>query len=290
MSNENLIIVKQLPVIEEALQSISEDIESHVSAVLAMDCTEDNYKEIKKYRTELGNMFRELEERRKDVKKKILTPYEQFEDIYKHYVTNIFKPADEQIKSKIQSVENGLKQQKKDAAISYFNEYAKSVGIDFVSFDNMRIDVTMSVSAKKLKESSKLFLDKIVDDLKLIDIQEYKAEILVEYKKSLNVSQAVTIVNERHKAIEDERKRAEAAAAAEVAKNEAVVKVDEAIAEENTNREELFSAPVVSDIPVEQSIETAKVYSVSFKAYGTIKQLKSLKEFMIKEGIRYEQL
>ena len=53
------------------------------------------------------------------------------------------------------------------------------------------------------------FIDKIADDLNLIDTQEHKAEILVEYKQSLNVSNAITTVNNRFKAIEEEKAKQE---------------------------------------------------------------------------------
>ena len=62
---------------------------------------------------------------------------------------------------------------------------------------------------KSLKEQAKQFIDKIVDDLKLIETQEHKAEILVEYKQTLNVAQAITTVTNRFKAIEEEKKKIE---------------------------------------------------------------------------------
>lgn len=42
--------------------------------------------------------------------------------------------------------------------------------------------------------------------------------------------------------------------------------------------------------PVETEIkpQEEKIFAVQFKAYGTRQQLKQLKEFMKKEGIRYE--
>ena len=43
----------------------------------------------------------------------------------------------------------------------------------------------------------------------LIDTQEHKVEILVEYKQHMNVSQAITTVSERHKAIETENAKIE---------------------------------------------------------------------------------
>ena len=68
-----------------------------------------------------------------------------------------------------------------------------------------KINVTLSASLKSLKEQAKLFIDTVEGDLRLIDTQEYKTEILVEYKKSLDVSDAITTVVDRHKEIEVEK-------------------------------------------------------------------------------------
>ena len=88
-------------------------------------------------------------------------------------------------------------------------KYLNSKNIDFVTFESANINVTLTASMKSLKEQAKNFIDKIVDDLNLIDTQEHKAEILVEYKQSLNVSQAITTVTNRFKAIEEENAKQE---------------------------------------------------------------------------------
>lgn len=74
-----------------------------------------------------------------------------------------------------------------------------------MAYEQVSLNITMSVSLKKLKETIKSNLDKIMDDLKLIATQEHKDEILYEYKRSLNVSVAITSVTERYKAIEEEK-------------------------------------------------------------------------------------
>ena len=53
--------------------------------------TEDTVKEIKKLRADLNKRFKELEDERKAVKAKVMAPYEAFEEVYKKYVTDIFK-------------------------------------------------------------------------------------------------------------------------------------------------------------------------------------------------------
>lgn len=142
-------------------------------------------------------------------KKAIMTPYEQFEAVYKDCISDTYKKADTELKGKIDSVENELKEQKKAEVKGYFDEYLTATGIDFVTFENANINVTLSASMKSLKEQAKAFVDKIVDDLNLIDTQEHKDEILYEYKQSLNVSNAITTVANRYKAIEEAKAREE---------------------------------------------------------------------------------
>lgn len=209
MNIDDLIVIKQLPVITEQLKTIKANIESKISSVLALDCNEGTVKAIKVLRADLSKDFKTLEERRKLVKSKVLAPYEAFEKIYKECVTDIFKSADAELKKRIDEVEDEIKEEKRKEVAAYFDEYALSKGIDFVGFLDAQINVTMSASKKSLKASAKAFIDRICDDLKLIDTQEYKAEILVEYKNTLNVSNAITSVNARHEAIRYEQEKAE---------------------------------------------------------------------------------
>ena len=61
----NLIVIKQLPVIEDQLVAVKQSIEERVNAALSLVCTEDTYKDIKKVRSELNKEYQELEKRRK---------------------------------------------------------------------------------------------------------------------------------------------------------------------------------------------------------------------------------
>lgn len=206
---QDLIVVKQLPQIEEHLKELSLEVEQKVENAKSLVCTEENVTTIKQIRASLNKEFKEVENQRKIVKEQILAPYMQFEEIYKMYISDKYKSADNDLKEKIDSTENELKNIKEQEIKDYFEEYKKANNIDFVTYSQARINVTLSASRKSLKEQAKQFIDKIVDDLKLIDTQEHKTEILVEYKHSLNVSQAITSVTNRFKAIEEEKKRQE---------------------------------------------------------------------------------
>lgn len=291
-----LIVVQQLPVIVQQLQIISAQIEEQTAYALSLEVTEDNYKEIKKIRTELNASFNALEDKRKEVKRLILAPYEEFDGIYKQLVTDKYKPAAQQLNSRITAVEDGLKQKKADEAREYFNEYAQSKNIDFLSFEHLDLNINLNTTKKSIRDKIKATIDKVADDLAMIDTQPYKAEILVEYKKSLNVSQAILIVTNRMKAIEEEK--AKAAAAQAVAEEEAATaaKVDEAIAE-SVSAPVVLDAPTVAETPTEANVENSTpavtVYELGFKVKTKkIEHLRSIKQLLEKlkeEGLEYEQ-
>lgn len=267
----NIIQVKQLPIIVEQLQEVKAEVTAKVEQALSLVCTEDTVKDVKKVRSELNKELKDYEERRKAVKKAIMTPYEQFEMVYKDCISDTYKKADTELKGKIDSVENELKEQKKAEVKGYFDELCESNSLDFITFENANINVTLSASMKSLKEQAKAFVDKIVDDLNLIDTQEHKDDILYEYKQSLNVSNAITTVANRYKAIEEAKAR-EQAEAETAAKVESVV--------------ESAAPPTVE--PIAPPVEEEKTYTLKFTVHGTMPQLKALKEFLNNGGYDYE--
>ena len=288
---QDLIVVKQLPQIEEHLKELSLEVEQKVENAKSLVCTEENVTTIKQIRASLNKEFKEVENQRKIVKEQILAPYMQFEEIYKMYISDKYKSADNDLKEKIDSTENELKNIKEQEIKDYFEEYKKANNIDFVTYSQARINVTLSASRKSLKEQAKQFIDKIVDDLKLIDTQEHKAEILVEYKQSLNVSQAITSVTNRFKAIEEEKKKQEELKRKQL--EEAQRRADESIraqteatrqALENfipKTEETILQAPVIEE-------KQEEILTLRFAVRGTRTKLRELKQFLENGGYDYE--
>lgn len=273
MDKKEMIAVKQLPIIVEQLQQVKAEVAAKVDFALRLVCTEDTVKDVKKVRSELNKELAEYEASRKAVKKAILTPYEQFEVVYKDCVSDTYKKADTELKRKIDSVENELKAQKAAEVKAYYDEYLQSKGIDFVTFESAHINVTLSASMKSLKKQAKAFIDKIACDLALIDTQEHKDDILYEYKQSLNVSSAITMVTYRYKAFEEAKAREEERKAREQAAAEAAAKV------------EAVAPPTVE--PIAPPVEEEKTYTLKFTVRGTMPQLKALKEFLNNGGYDY---
>lgn len=294
-----LIEVKQLPIIEQQLRGLKVDIEKEVAVATSLVCTEDTVKDIKKTRAELNSKSKELEAKRIEIKNAIMGPYNDFEKIFKECVTTPLLSADKDLKKKIDEIENEVKKQKEDEVKLYYNEYIAAKDIDFLNYEKAGINVTLSSTVKKLKEQVQAFIDRVCDDLALIETQENKAEILVEYKRTLNCSQAITTVVERQKAIEkqriadDERKakveeekkrRAEVARIASEKEREKIASIPAPVAVETPK--ETFEP--VAEIPYFEPVVHEEIFTLSFKVRGTKLGLKELKDFLERGGYDYE--
>ena len=286
--NNELIIVKQLPIIEEQLKKASDEIDEKVKNAVALVCNEETIKIVKEVRATLNKELKEFEDKRRQVKSEIMKPYEDFESSYKKYISDKYKSADVELKNKIDVVENELKANKKAEIVNYFNEYLSSKNIDFVTFESANINVTLTASMKSLKEQAKNFIDKISDDLKLIDTQEHKAEILVEYKQSLNVSQAITSVTNRFKAIEEEKRKLEKEQELQKEIVEIAKESDKYVDTHIPTIEEVPQMTIETPLEAPTIVETEEILTLKFTVKGTRKELKALKEFLENGGYDYE--
>lgn len=265
--NREIIVVKQLPVIVEQLQTIKEDITRRTNEAMSFVCTEDTVKEIKKVRAELNAEYKQWEDKRKEVKTAIMKPYNDFDVVYKKCITDVFKQADTDLKGKIASVEDELKEKKRNEVIDYFMEYRDSKGrelAEFVVFMDSGINVTLTASLKSLKKQAQEYIDRICDDLKLIETQEHRDEILYEYKQTKNVSSAITTVMERIKALEEAKARAE-----------------------QTEEQKITATPISEPLAPPIVEESEPVLTTKFTVRGTRAQLKALKEFLDNGGYEY---
>ena len=283
-----LIVVKQIPVIEDQLRSVKTAVQARVTDALSLVCTEETYKDIKKERAALRSEYAAFEAKRKEVKAAIMGPYESFESVYKDCVGSIYADADKKLKAKIDAVEDGLKQQKMDDLLSFFNEYRDSLGIDdgFAPFSASGITVTLSDSRKNLHTKAQVYLDRVLDDLALISAQEYQDEILVEYRRTHNASASILAVVERHKAADEEKARREAAAAEEAARAAAAQAVAQVVEEETPDM------PIPTAAPDPEPVQDAAppvypVLRVTFTVTATKPKLLELRDFLRNGGYEY---
>ena len=208
----NQIVLKQLPIIQHRMIEVGKNVQKRIDDLNLENqiVTIDNVKAMKALSSELNKEFKEFEGQRGTIKKAIAEPYNEFEAIYKTEITERYGSAKVILKNKIDFVEDKIKQEKKDNVVAYFNELCQNEDIDFLKFEDLKMDINLSTSEKKYKEAANAFIEKTLDDLALIKTTEFEAEIMTEYKKSLNCSQAITTVTARKEAEKKEQARIKA--------------------------------------------------------------------------------
>lgn len=274
-NKQELIVLEQLPIIKTYLEELSKEIKIKVNNAVSLVVNEETVKDVKQVRADLNKDFKELEEQRKKVKLAIMSKYDEFEEIYKENVSDIYKSADVDLKNKIDDVENKLKEEKKEELELFAKEHFTFNNIeDVVNFNDIGLNITLSASMKSLKEQVLKFCEKISNDIKLIELEEYKEEILLEYKNNLDLTKSKLNVLTRHKQLEELRKKEEEKQLMFNEEDKIVEVVEKVIEEEIT-------APV-------EIIEDEELLTVTFTITDTKENIIKLREFMKKEGIKYE--
>jgi hypothetical protein len=209
MENQNAIVLKQAPVISHQLKVIGQQVKAEIEA-LNLDklvATDQTIQSLKKTRASLNKQKAGWVSEAKEVKDPIVNVIKQFDDEMKENITSIFEWADDILKTNINNFEMRVKDEKKATIEAYFVELCQSEKIDYLKFDQLGIDINLSTSEKAYKEKVNEFIDKVKDDVSLIDSEEFSAEIFVEYKKTLNASQSITTVRARKQAEAEEKER-----------------------------------------------------------------------------------
>lgn len=304
--NPDLIVINQLPIISERLDKVKDEIKRRTAFADTVTVSEENRQEIKKIRAAMNAEKSRLDEVYKKALEAVIAPIQVVQDKYKDCV-GLYTKANSQLKAKIDVIEDGLKLEKENSVKEYFEELVTAKKIDFISFERLGLKITLSVSEKKLKEQVNNIVERVATDLKAIEIQENKEEILVEYKKSLNVSEAVSIVDARHKAIQAEKERKAKQAeqrARELAAAKAVedaARQQEQIQQAHMQKENNNSEPIQEPIQETQLTPPTvklKKYLFNFYAYieatskeEAIEILRDFKpeliEFMEDRGVHY---
>lgn len=277
-NSTEMVKVTQLPIIEDQLRVIREWVEGHIANVDTMVCTEENLLEVKSFRTDLRHMFDELETRRKAVLKEVEAPIEQFKATYKECVSDYFEKADAILRDKVNPVEAEMKGACEQKLRAYFDEFTQVNGIEFLRYEQAGIVVSMADARaktqppKKLREQLERFVLRVGQDVDTILTLEGADEILAVYKQTLNATQAIAIVKERHRNIELARAEQERRNA---------LKAQEAEARKTM---EAFAPPTVSKTETVQDDHLTVTFSVT----DTRDRLKLLKQFLDANGYKYE--
>lgn len=263
---QDIIILKQLPIIEETLKNVSQEVDKRIAEVTSLVCTEDTKTEVKKARAQLSKDFLELENQRKLVKTQINKPYDEFFKIYKEFITDKFLTADDELKDKINEIENIQKSKIQEEVITYFEELKKAKNIDFIELYQVINKINLSDSITSLKKRCLEFLERVESDIDIINNEEFKDEILYEYKQNLSVANSIITVDSRRKTLD---------------KTEKTTGDTQVNTPDNTSDCTTLQAPKI--IQNEQEI-----FVVRFSVKATKSKLKELKNFLEKGEYEYE--
>jgi hypothetical protein len=274
--DNTLMKVTQLPVIEEHLRSRKEQTEQRVAEAMSLVCTDETLTSVKNIRAEMNREFADAETQRKAIKAAIMEKYDSFESVYRECIADPYKRADADLKAKIDATESEIKSRCEEMLLGYFRELCAVNEIDFLSFGQTGVKVDMASARaktpKKLMEQIKLKVDGVAQDMKTIGTMgENAPEIMVEYKNNLDLSLAISVVNERHRRAEDER---------EAVKRHTVSPAARAAGDT------VAAAPQVVPKRVEQA--AVERLTVSFRVTDTRERLRLLKQFLVSNGYQYE--
>ena len=301
--NEELITLKQAPIIVyEKIKSVGQQIEAKI-AELNLDnqlVTEETLKSAKNTRTTLRKELDDFETQRKYIKEQVNAPYEAFEKAYKEHIKVHYDKADSTLKSKIDEVQNRLISDKSARIKDYFTELCQSQNIDFLIFERLPLNITLSASDKSLKEQVAGFVSEVTKSLQLIESlnepDEFKAEMLTEYKQTLDVTRAIQNAQYRRQQREAELARIEAQrVAAEQARlaAEARAKAQAPLQAPAQVINEAQPAVPIQPEPVQEATEAVQDYDneivqSAFTVIGTRAQLRALRAFLDNNKIQYQ--
>ena len=266
----NKLELIQKPIIQHQVERVGQSVSERINTLNIgnLVATTETIQTIKNLRAELRKESAEYEEQRKTIKNAILEPYSVFESLYKDNILEKYKDAENTLKEKIYDFEMVIKTEKLESLKRYFEHLKTFERLDWLSFEDTNIGVPkLGTSETAYKKQIDAFISKVKEDVKLIETEGYKAEILVEYKESLDVIKSTRVVRERK-----EKEAIEKQTFSETLKQ---------CQEQRESKKEVLNSPIVED---------NTKYSLKFEVEITKKQLDLLRDFLISNNIEYKNL
>ena len=213
MENQ-IITLEALPVLKNSIKEAGlmfDQMAVEVGLGSEVVVTSENRPLVKSMVAEITRKYNEFETSRKALKNQLLKDYEDLMVVYKVEISDRYAALVEQAKKAIAASEQAEIEEKISSAKSYLSEALAAKEIDYVNFEQLPIKFNLSISPKKIREEIDQFIDRLLDAERLIDSEEYRVEIMTEFKRNgLNASRAILDVKARKTA-----EKAEAARQAE---------------------------------------------------------------------------
>ena len=267
------VIKQQLDEVEKIIDEKVKDIPKQLEKVKKMSFIEqeDEKNDIKKYQQYLSNIQKQLEEKRKEIKKEIIKPYDEFDEYYKNGVYLKLNNGINQLKEVVNEIEDLQKDEKRCELEEFANQYIETYSLgNILSFKDIPLNITLSASMKSLKEQAKAYIEDVSKDVDLINLEEYKEEILLQFMENgFDFASAKLHVIETHRKIEELQKQQE-------------------VQEEIKQEEQKIIEKVEEIVAPKEIIEDDELLTATFTITTTKENIIKVREFLKKEGISYE--
>lgn len=222
-------------------------------------------------RAKLNTLSKAIDGKRIELKKKYLEPYSLFEAQCKE-LTGMISEVSNEIDSQVKAQEEAEKQAKLEEIKAF---YAENIGDlkDLLPYDRLHDPkwLNKGTSMKSIKESILETIDKVKYDMETIGKmvpEQMKPRIIARYFDTLDISSALRLKDE----IEAEEKRL-----AEYERQQKEAAADQ--------------APVCATVEEEAPEEpTEQLIQLDFRVWVTKGQLSDLKQFLIKNNIKYDRV
>lgn len=220
MNTELQVTVTQTPaVIDWNFEQLKTQLSEIMSSYEGLTYTEDSLKTAKADVADLRKLRTAVDNRRKEIKKACMDPYEKIEAQAKELTALIDKPINE-ISRQIKAYEDEQKAEKKHEILAFmgetFNDLPEDIAKRLVEKCYTPQWENKSTAKKLWQESIKAARELALEDLKKLDEvdEDFKEAALEVYKKDLTLGNALMKVNElqhqREMLREKERQRQEA--------------------------------------------------------------------------------
>ena len=214
--------------------------------------------------TELNNTSKLLNRRRIDIKNELLELYNvaDFETKIKE-IDKLIVDAANDLDKQVKDQETAEKKAKENEVRFYFDELKlANPSIDFIKFEDVGLNITLSITEPKLKQEVKVYVDKVLLDLEEINTDPNASRLLSKYKLSKNLQQSRIALN-RELQIENAPTN---------------------VTDPDFKKSDVVDAPQTPHaVPVVEELIT-----LDLKVTTTKSKLLLLKQFLEKEGIQYE--
>lgn len=191
--NQDITVVSGLVRFEqyETYKKQALDVAEYVKSIKVND---ENVKDAKKLLAKVNKSIKSLEDRRIEIKKEMLEPYQEFETQIKEIV-GIVKEADEIVRGQVKVLEEIERDIKREKLEEIWDVRTEMYDFGFVMFQefieprHLNKTVTISTVEAEMVE----FLERVQKDLGVIEQLPNKNDVLLEYMDCLDLTVALAL-------------------------------------------------------------------------------------------------